>query len=293
MTAAIRQDPDLAESMLHSLARLVRQATAQRSEVVFLDVTGRVARHLLAAADDAGLVSHFDPHDDELAQSLGATLVTGCVEGLDITDTPARVRGVRVGGAVMPADAVVIAMGPWTTTASQWLPLPPVDGLKGFSITLKPETPVPAQALFVEYVDEGGARLAPEIFPRPDGAVYLCGLSDDRPLPDDPSEVSVDPQATATLHRIAGDLSSCMGRARVLAENACYRPICADALPLMGNVPGVAGAFVATGHNCWGILNAPASGAAMAELIADGESTTVDLRSFTPARFSVPLRARN
>ncbi len=227
------------------------------------------------------------------AQSLGATLVTGCVEGLDITGTPARVRGVRVGGAVMPADAVVIAMGPWTTTASQWLPLPPVDGLKGFSITLKPETPVPAQALFVEYVDEGGARLAPEIFPRPDGAVYLCGLSDDRPLPDDPSEVSVDPQATATLHRIAGDLSSSMGRARVLAENACYRPICADALPLMGNVPGVAGAFVATGHNCWGILNAPASGAAMAELIADGEPTTVDLRSFTPARFSVPLRARN
>ncbi len=227
------------------------------------------------------------------AQSLGATLVTGCVEGLEISDPPARVRGVRVGGAVMPADAVVIAMGPWSTTASQWLPLPPVDGLKGFSITLAPETPVPAQALFVEYVDEGGARMAPEIFPRPDGEVYLCGLSDDQPLPDDPSRVGVDPRATATLHRIAGGLASSMGRARVTAENACYRPICADGLPLMGGVPGVDGAFVATGHNCWGILNAPASGAAMAELIADGESTTVDLRPFTPARFTAPLAARN
>ena len=30
------------------------------------------------------------------AQSLGATLVTGCAEGLEITDTPARVRGVRI-----------------------------------------------------------------------------------------------------------------------------------------------------------------------------------------------------
>ena len=220
------------------------------------------------------------------AQSLGASLVSGCVEGLDITESKARVRAVRVDGALMPADAVVIAMGPWTSTASQWLPLPPVDGLKGFSITLKPETSVPAQALFVDYVDEGGERMAPEIFTRPDGEVYLCGLSDDLPVPDDPSAVSVDPQATATLHRIAGSLASSMGRAPLLTENACYRPICADALPMMGGVPGVAGAYVATGHNCWGILNAPASGAAMAELIADGASTSVDLRPFTPARLS-------
>lgn len=227
------------------------------------------------------------------AQSLGAIVVTGCVEGLDISDTPTRVRGVRVDGAVMPADAVVIAMGPWSNLASQWLPLPPVDGLKGFSISLKPETPAPAQALFVEYVDEDGMRMAPEIFPRPDGEVYLCGLSDDRPLPDEPAEVLASPQATATLQRIAASLASSMGRAPVLDESACYRPVCADALPLMGGVPGIAGAFVATGHNCWGILNAPASGAAMAELIADGESTSVDLRPFTPARFPEPLRARN
>ncbi len=99
--------------------------------------------------------------------------------------------------------------------------------------------------------------------------------------------------ARATLHRIAGGLASSMGRARALAENACYRLICFDALPLMGGVPGVAGAFVATGHNCRGIFNGPASGAAMAELIADGESTAVDRRPFTPARFSLPLRARN
>ncbi len=65
--------------------------------------------------------------------------------------------------------------------------------------------------------------------------------------------------ARATLHRIAGGLASSIGRARALAENACYRPICVDALPLMGGVPGV-------------------SGTAMAELIADSESTTVDRR---------------
>ena len=49
-------------------------------------------------------------------------------------------------------------------------------------------------------------------------------------------------------------------------------------------VPGVAKAFVATGHSVWGILNAPASGEALAELIVAGATTQVDLRRFDPAR---------
>lgn len=227
------------------------------------------------------------------AGKRGARLVTGRVEGLNIAGTPPRVRAVRVDGALMPADAVVIAMGPWTDLARRWLPLPPVDALKGFSITLRPAERIPAEALFVEYVNEHGVHSSPEIFPRPDGEVYLCGLSDDQPLPEDPLQVSVSARATAALQRIAGALASSMAHAPVLSENACYRPICADALPVMGNVPGVTGAFVATGHNCWGILNAPASGAAMAELIVEGKCSCVDLRPFTPARFQQQHRARN
>jgi hypothetical protein len=32
-----------------------------------------------------------------------------------------------------------------------------------------------------------------------------------------------------------------------------------DGVPAIGALPGVAGAYVATGHSCWGILNAPAT----------------------------------
>ena len=49
----------------------------------------------------------------------------------------------------------------------------------------------------------------------------------------------------------------------------------------MGRVPGVDGAYVATGHSVWGMLNAPASGEAMAELILDGVTSQVNL---TPSR---------
>ena len=49
-------------------------------------------------------------------------------------------------------------------------------------------------------------------------------------------------------------------------------------------VGSVAGAYVATGHGLWGMLNAPATGLALAELIVDGRAKSVDLRPFDPAR---------
>jgi CRP-like cAMP-binding protein len=47
---AYRSDPDLAERLLRSLAALVRQATDQRSTLVFHDLAARVASWLLEEA---------------------------------------------------------------------------------------------------------------------------------------------------------------------------------------------------------------------------------------------------
>jgi glycine/D-amino acid oxidase-like deaminating enzyme len=55
---------------------------------------------------------------------------------------------------------------------------------------------------------------------------------------------------------------------------------------LIGAAPGVEGAYVATGHSVWGILNAPATGEAMAELILDGAAISIDLKPFAPGRLS-------
>jgi glycine/D-amino acid oxidase-like deaminating enzyme len=49
-------------------------------------------------------------------------------------------------------------------------------------------------------------------------------------------------------------------------------------------VPSAEGAYVSTGHNVWGILNAPATGEALAELIAGGVARSADLKSFDPVR---------
>lgn len=216
------------------------------------------------------------------AQARGAQLHIGRVEGLDVAH--GRVHGVHVDGQSLPATAVVIALGPWSHLAAQWLPLPPVWGLKGHSITLRPTRPIPAQALFVDYVTAAGERLTPEVYPRPDGEVYLCGLSEDMALPEPPAQVQSHPEASAFLQRLAGTLSSSLAGAPLQRAQACYRPVTADGIPLLGQVPEVSGAYIATGHSCWGILNAPASGLGMAELIVDGHATSVDLTPFDPQR---------
>ena len=198
----------------------------------------------------------------DAARARGGALRLGVVE--DVVQRDGGARGVRVDGETVEADAVVLAMGPWTGQLGDRLPLPGVRGLKGYSVTLAARD-VPAHALFVDYRTADGRHLEPEIFPRPDGEVYVCGMADPAPLPDSPDAVEVSEASCAVLARAAGRVSHSLAAARITRRQACYRPVTDDGLPLIGRVPGVAGAYVATGHGPWGILNAPATGQAMAE----------------------------
>ena len=107
----------------------------------------------------------------------------------------------------------------------------------------------------------------PRAVSRTDGTTYVCAISSEEPLPVDPARVAPDPGAIARLEAMCSSMSPVLASAKILARQACYRPVTRDGLPLIGPVPGVAGAYIATGHSVWGILNAPATGEAMAELI--------------------------
>jgi len=220
------------------------------------------------------------------AGAHGAVFRLGRVTALARHDKPVRVTGVEIdGGETVEADAVVIAMGPWSILAAQWLPLPPVFGLKGHSLVFDTGAQIPAEAAFLEYREPGsGAVLTPEFFPRTDGTTYVCGISGEEALPVDPARVTPDGGALYRLEAMCRAVSPVLGGAKILARQACYRPVTRDGLPLIGAVPGIAGAHIATGHSVWGILNAPATGEAMAELIVDGAARTVDLGLFAPNR---------
>ena len=216
------------------------------------------------------------------AGAQGAELRLGRVTG--ITQYEGRATGVEVGGNVVEGDAMVIAMGPWSILAACWLPLPAVFGLKGHSLVFDTGAKIPAEAAFLEYQERSGAVLTPELFPRTDGTTYVCAISSEEPLPVDPARVAPDPGAIARLEAMCSSMSPVLASAKILARQACYRPVTRDGLPLIGPVPGVAGAYIATGHSVWGILNAPATGEAMAQLIVDGTAQAVDLAPFDPGR---------
>ena len=111
----------------------------------------------------------------------------------------------------------------------------------------------------------------------------LCvRISSDSPLPVDPSLVVPDNGAIDKLKAICDRMSPVLAGSPVLASQARYRPVTQDGLPLIGAVPGARGAYVATGHGVWGILNAPATGEAVAELSLDGAAGTIDLCRLIP-----------
>jgi glycine/D-amino acid oxidase-like deaminating enzyme len=224
------------------------------------------------------------------AEKHGAVLRIGRATGL--VRRGERVCGVQLEDETLSADAVVIAMGPWSALASEWLPLPPVYGLKGHSLLFETGSRLPAEALFLDDADPAGAAVSPEIFPRADGTTYVCGVSSESLVPVDPARVAPDSGALDRLTALCVRISPVLASSPIVASGACYRPVTGDGLPLIGAIGDVDGAFVATGHSVWGILNAPATGEAVAELVLDGAARTVDLSPFDPARFGRLARER-
>ena len=233
----------------------------------------------------------------EAAVAGGAELRIGTVEGVETeaNGDGRTLTGVRVDGAVLPADKLVVTMGPWSALAADWFGMPvPMTGIKSTSIVFKDATrDVEPFALFCGEDYRFGTHL--EVYPRNSGEVYLCGIGGSEYVTDErlragefpPGEVHADPARV----KAATDSFSTMSK-RLAGEpdvtQACMRPCPPDAMPYMGAVPGVSGAYMSAGHNCWGILWAPVSGLAMSQLLVDGKSSVVDLRPFDPARFMAP-----
>jgi glycine/D-amino acid oxidase-like deaminating enzyme len=218
------------------------------------------------------------------AQGHGTQLRLERVAGIVRSTDGSTVRGVQVDADVIEADAVVIAMGPWSLIAAAWMSLPAVFGQRSPSLVYETGTDIPADALFLEVQQESGGLVSVEVFPRADGSTHVTAFSDIVPLPLDPASVAPESNVVDRLQAICERLSPVFRPERIIARQACFRPVTEDGLPIIGKVPLLDGAYVATGHNVWGILNAPATGEALAELIADGVARTTDLTPFDPTR---------
>lgn len=254
------------------------------------------------------------PMDGSAAQVTPLELTQKLVEhsGADVLLNSAVVQVIQSNGKVeevrlsdgrtIPCDNLVIAAGPWSGVLIQdYFNLAcPMQGVKSGSIVFSDCEPIKTEfnALFCEE-DRNGCHI--EAYPRPDGSLYLCGLGGSEYVSDDqlrpggkfynPEAVQADPaRVDAALMSFRAMTS--LGDPSPAIVQACMRPLHPDALPTMGRITGMENAFVSCGHNCWGILWAPVSGYAMAELIATGSAKIVDLSPFRLERFMASKERR-
>ena len=87
-----------------------------------------------------------------------------------------------------------------------------------------------------------------EVFPRANGNTHITAFSDQAPLPFDPAAVAPEPDEIDRLQAICERLSPAFRSEKIIAQQACFRPVTQDGLPLIGKVPQCEGAYVATGQ---------------------------------------------
>jgi len=80
--------------------------------------------------------------------------------------------------------------------------------------------------------------------------------------------------------------------AELTAHLAGVRPLSADRMPLIGPVPGLDGAWLATGHGTKGIHLAPITARMIADYITGGRpGSEIPAEAFLPERFAVSQAA--
>jgi glycine/D-amino acid oxidase-like deaminating enzyme len=218
------------------------------------------------------------------AAAGGATYVTGEVTRLHVA--AGRVRGVGLhDGTVLDTRAVVNAAGPFAAKLA---------ALADIALPVRPVR----QHLFRCALPHHWPHRFPVVID-PEGVHWR---HDDPVSPGDPDRIIV---ARTRLDEPPGENFACDGdrwtvdfrpplvarlpafEAAELVEGwAGLYEMTPDHNPLLGEHPELRGFHLANGFSGHGLMMAPATGAAMAELLMTGASTRLDIGAFDPGRFA-------
>ncbi|MGZ5352170.1 MAG: NAD(P)/FAD-dependent oxidoreductase [Actinomycetota bacterium] len=225
-------------------------------------------------ADPGGLTQGYVT----LARRAGAEIELG-TDVRAIRVEGGRALGVETAAGGIDAGAVVNAAGPWAgglaRTAGVELPLEPVPRhvlvTGGFAGAPERRTLVIDAATSFYFHREG------------EGVLMGMGSPDERPSFDTtPDDAFVADQLLPTAVRVFPPLAE----AAVEHSWVGLYEMTPDRHPIIGEAPGVSGLFLANGFSGHGFQHAPVVGKLLAELIVEGEATTVDVSALGLERFS-------
>lgn len=203
------------------------------------------------------------------AERNGATILRGKVTGFQKEGR--KVQGILVDGKLHPVERVVIAAGAGSRDLTADLGTPiPVEAERGYHISIEdpgvaPRMPVTnTDAKFACSPMNCGLRLA--------GTAEFGGIDS---APNWQRAELLKSQAQKMFPGVRLDK---------VTRWAGNRPSLPDGLPVLGKAPKYDNAYFAFGNSHFGMSAGPVMGKVLAELVA-GQSASIDIRLFDPARF--------
>lgn len=240
-----RREPALHERFRYGLAN------PEASSVLL----GQFALGLARAAELAGA---------DVRQHLPVTGIA--VEGR-------RVTAIETSAGTIPVGGAIIATGAWSGMFAASLRYPiPVKPVRGQMMAVN-NVPVPLSAVVVHQ----GNYLVPRV----DGTTAVGATEES----DSGFDGRVSPAGIAWLAGVVGVIAPSLNEGRLVSHWYGLRPGSTLGGPLIGQVPGVENAWLATGHFRAGAVLATATSQLLTQTIIDGEQHPL-LASCDPARFS-------
>lgn len=247
----------------------------------------RIGGSELPAADPAlkpGLAGGFLYEDDAYvdpallgkawSQSLaeaGVTFVENCTIR-SIEKVHGRVTHVVTDVETLPADQVLIAAGAWSAEFAQSLGCRiPIEPGKGYSITMASPKLRPRYPMLLPEHHVGVTPFEDSF--RLGSMMDFVGFNESIPrhriaqLKNSAEPYLVEPHTDVVVQEWFG-----------------WRPMTWDSLPIIGRVPDIDNAYLATGHNMLGMSLAAGTGKLIAEIMQE-KTTHIDSSAFSPARF--------
>jgi D-amino-acid dehydrogenase len=245
---------------------------------------GAQLRQLEPALNDSVVAAYLHPDDAhlrpdrlcaELARAVaaaGATLVEHCpVEALVATGD--AVTGVRVDGAAVAAESVLLAAGTWSPTLLRSLGVPlPVQPGKGYSLTF--DRPALAPAIPLVLTERSVCVTAWDDGFRLGSTMEFAGFDD-----------SLNPVRLAALRRAAAEYLLEPEGPTLREQWYGWRPMTPDDLPVIGPVARRPGLWLATGHGMLGVTLAAVTAHIVAAQMT-GAAPPLDVRALAPERFA-------
>lgn len=223
-----------------------------------------------------------------LAAGLGVRVIEGASAELVVRD--GRCAGVRAGGELLEADAVVVAAGAWSATVidptGSWRPLAPMWGVSVEAVGL---AHVPAMSLIESTVAVSQAGSPAEHSAAPFTLITAGGKSlvGSTFLPQLPSAQEWVPRLRRRAQRFVPSIErTSAGRSWV-----CPRPWSVDGRPLLSAVGDRTGLFIAAGHGGRGISTGAASAALVAQAVIAGSDEAIR-PALRASRFPPPAWTR-